>query len=184
MFKRSVRILLVEDNLGLRRTMAVILRTAGLKVDTAPDGSEAFRLIVRRHYDAAVVDMVLLPEPGGIEVIRQLRSRSPATRIFACTAYCKGELLAEALALGVEQIMCKPVDPALLIRFIQNPAGTVRPRIEPEPDCQVGRGGPPVPRHQPGLPASRLRQDHELYTALEATNSIGRDARRDQGQRP
>jgi CheY-like chemotaxis protein len=152
-FKRSVRVLLVEDNHGLRKTLAVILRTAGLKVDTAPDASEAFRVIARHQYDVAVVDMVLLPGPGGIEVIRHLRSTSPATRILACTAYCKGELLAEAAALGVELVMCKPVDPALLIRLIQKPARPVPPRYEPGPGRQVRPGDPPIPASlSPGRP--------------------------------
>jgi CheY-like chemotaxis protein len=151
-FKRSVRVLLVEDNEGLRKTLAVILRIAGLRVDTASDASDAFRLIAQHRYDAAVVDMVLLPGPGGIEVIRILRSASPATRVFACTAYCKGELLTEASALGVEQVMRKPVDPALLVRLIQKPAGPVRPRHEPGPGRQVRPGDPPVGRQAPLQP--------------------------------
>ena len=182
MFKRSVRVLLVEDNHELRKTLAVILRIAGLRVDTASDASDAFRMIARHRYGVAVVDMVLLPGPGGIEVIRNLRSTSPATRIFACTAYCKGELLAEASALGVEQVMHKPVDPALLIRLIQKPAGPVRPRHEPGHGRQVRPGDPPVSLHHPCHRDGWLRQDHDPLRRARAMNSVERNTARDQGE--
>jgi len=136
-FNQSMRILLAKDDVGLRKTMAVLLRTAGLRVDTARDASEAFRVIARHQYDIAVVDMVLLPAPSGIEVIRNLRSTSPGTHVITCTAYCSGELRAEALALSVERIMRKPVAPSLLALLIQNPTDPVRLRHQPVHDCQV-----------------------------------------------
>ena len=151
MFKRSVRVLLVEDNHGLRKILATILRTAGLRVDTAADASDAFRLLSRHQYGVAVVDMVLLPGLGGIEVIRNLRSNSPATRVFACTAYCKGDLLDEALTLGVEQVMRKPVDPGLLVRLIQTPAEPARPHHSSPQKCPADAGcvGEPMRRRPP-----------------------------------
>lgn len=182
MFRRSVRVLLVEDNRELRKTLAVILRVAGLKVDTASDASDAFRMIAQHHYDVAVVDMVLLPGASGIEVIRNLRSTSPATRIFPCTAYCNGELLAEALALGVEQVMQKPVDPAQLIRLIQKPAGPVRPRREPGRDCQIRPNDPPTPLHHPSQRASWLPHGHGALRGDGALNSVEGSNRREPEQ--
>jgi DNA-binding response OmpR family regulator len=156
----------------LRKTLAVILRTAGLKVDTAPDASDAFRLIARYRYDVAVVDMVLLPGPGGIEVIRNLRSAAAATRVFACTAYCKGELLVEASALGVEQVLSKPVDPALLIRLIKKPSGPARPRHEPGQGRQVRPSDPSVPLRHPSQRTGWLWQGRGALRGVRATNSV------------
>jgi len=133
-FKRAIRVLLVEDSQALRLTLADILRTAGMKVDTAPDASIAFGKLGRHRYDVAIVDMILLPGPSGIEVIRNIRSNWPATRVFACTAYCEGDLLADARALGVERVIHKPVAPGLLIQLIQKPPEPVRKPEAPNPD--------------------------------------------------
>ncbi len=140
MFKRNASVLLVEDSLGLRQTLADILRITDMKVDTARDASAAFRLLAHHRYDVAIVDMVLLPGPSGIEVIRTIRSSSPATRVFACTAYTQGELLAEARELGVEQVIFKPIDPGLLIQLI-------RKSVEPAP---VGKHQAPSHKSQTG----------------------------------
>jgi len=134
--RRNTTVLLVEDNAGLRRTVADILQAAGMKVDAASDASAAFRRLARGRYDVAVVDLVL-PGPSGVEVIRKIRSSAPATRILVCTAYSDGHLLAEALELGVELTIFKPADPGTLIGLIEKtvepcPGGT--PRIsDPEP---------------------------------------------------
>ncbi len=133
----NTSVLLVEDSLGLRQTLADILRITDMKVDTARDASAAFRLLAHHRYDVAIVDMVLLPGPSGIEVIRTIRSSSPATRVFACTAYTQGELLAEAWELGVEQVIFKPIDPVLFTRLIQK-------SVEPAP---VGKHQ--APNHEP-----------------------------------
>jgi DNA-binding response OmpR family regulator len=123
--KEDTRVLLVEDSHGLRQTLADILRATGTWVDTAADASDAFRLLARRRYDAAIVDLVLLPGPSGIDVIRHIKSSSPTTRVFACTAYTRGELLDDVRALGVDEVLFKPVDPGLLAKLIEQSAGPV-----------------------------------------------------------
>ena len=134
MFKRSARVLLVEDNRGLRQTLADILRVTGMKVDTAPDASDAFRMLARSQYDVAIVDLVLLPGPSGIDVIRQLKSSSPTTRVFVCTAITRGELLVDVQALGVDKVIFKPVDPGMLIKLIEQSAGPAPGEKSQTPD--------------------------------------------------
>jgi len=119
----DTRVLLVENSRGLRQTLADILRATGFWVDTAADASEAFRKLARRRYDVAIVDLVLLPGPSGIEVIRQLKSSAPTTCVLACTAYTRGELLADVRELGAEVIL-KPVDPVQFVVLIEKSAGS------------------------------------------------------------
>jgi DNA-binding response OmpR family regulator len=123
--ERDIRVLLVEDDHGLRQTLADILRVAGMNVNTAADSSDAFRMLARRRYDVAIVDLVLLPGPSGIDVIRHIKSSSPTTRVFACTAYTRGELLDDVRALGVDEVLFKPVDPGLLAKLIEQSGGPV-----------------------------------------------------------
>ena len=131
--KEDTRVLLVEDSAGLRQTLADILRATGMRVDTARDASEAFRMLARRRYDVAIVDLVLLPGPSGIDVIRQLKSSSPTTCVFACTAYTRGELLADVRELGAEVIF-KPVDPVQFVELIEQSAGPASGEKPQAPD--------------------------------------------------
>lgn len=122
--ERKTKVLLVEDNVGLLETLADILRSTGMEVDTTLDAPTAFGLLKNGQYDVAVVDMVL-PGPSGVEVVRRLRESAPTTRIIICTAYYDSQLLLDARSLGVDQTVQKPVDPAALIALIKNLAGTV-----------------------------------------------------------
>jgi DNA-binding response OmpR family regulator len=121
--ERNIRVLLVEDNPGLLDTLADILQAAGMEVDTAMDAPAAFGMLEGGRYDVAVVD-IILPGPSGVEVIRKFKSSSPATRIIACTAYYDSELLSEAQALGIDQTVHKPADPALLIALVRELAAS------------------------------------------------------------
>ena len=123
---RKTKVLLVEDSTGLLDTLADILRTLGMEVDTALDASAAFGLLKAGRYDVAVVDMVL-PGPSGVEVIRKLKASSPDTRVIVCTAYYNSELLVQAQALGIDRTIHKPADPAKLIALIKELAGPSAP---------------------------------------------------------
>ena len=122
MLERKTRVLLTEDNAGLRDTLADILRAADMEVDVALDAPAAFGLLDEGQYDVAVVDLVL-PGLSGVEVVRKIKASSPATRIIVCTAYYNSELLAEAQALGIDQTVHKPADPGPLVGLIEKLAG-------------------------------------------------------------
>jgi DNA-binding response OmpR family regulator len=123
MSERNTRVLLVEDDPGLRETLADILRATGMEVDIAFDAPAAFGLLTGSRYDVAIVDLVL-PGPSGVEVIREIKSSSSASHVFAHTAYQTSGLLAEAQALGVDQTVFKPADPASLIALINKLVGS------------------------------------------------------------
>lgn len=122
--RRKIRVLLVEDNAGLLHTLADILSTNGMAVDTALDAPAAFDMLGRNTYNVAIVDMVL-PGPSGVEVIRKLKETSSATRVIVCTAYYGSDLLTQARALGVDQTVLKPADPGVLIALIKKLAGPI-----------------------------------------------------------
>jgi DNA-binding response OmpR family regulator len=121
--ERMIKVLLVEDNVGLLDTLADILRATGMEVDTALDAPAAFGLVKEGRYDVAVVDMVL-PGPSGVEVILKLKESSPTTRVIVCTAYYSSELLVAARAAGIDRTVHKPMDPAELISVIKSLAAS------------------------------------------------------------
>jgi len=76
------RILVVDDDASIRRTLSILLTKAGYEVTQASDGSEAVRLWRDRGGDLVITDLHM-PEKDGIETIVELLSHTPGIRIIA-----------------------------------------------------------------------------------------------------
>jgi DNA-binding NtrC family response regulator len=76
------RILIVDDDASIRRTLSILLSKAGYEVTQAADGSEAIRLWRDRGGDLVITDLHM-PEKDGIETIIELLSHTPGIRIIA-----------------------------------------------------------------------------------------------------
>lgn len=76
------RILIVDDDPSIRRTLSLLLSKAGYEVTQAADGSEAVRLWRDRGGDLVITDLHM-PEKDGIETIIELLSHTPGIRIIA-----------------------------------------------------------------------------------------------------
>jgi CheY-like chemotaxis protein len=70
--EKSLRILVVDDEADIRDLQADILKRAGYRVDTAKDGTSAWRALHRIEYDLLVTDY-LMPGTSGLALVRQLR---------------------------------------------------------------------------------------------------------------
>ena len=78
------RILVADDDPGIRRTLQLGLTTAGYEVIEARDGAEAMRLWRVDGADLVISD-IYMPEKDGLEVIRELRLESPTTPVIVMT---------------------------------------------------------------------------------------------------
>ena len=76
------RILVVDDDASIRRTLNILLSKAGYEVVQASDGSEALRLWRDRGGDLVITDLHM-PEKDGFETIIELLSHNPGTSIIA-----------------------------------------------------------------------------------------------------
>jgi DNA-binding NtrC family response regulator len=76
------RIMVVDDDAGIRRTLQILLNKAGYEVIQACDGSEAVRLWRDRGGDLVITDLHM-PEKDGIQTIIELLSHTPGIRIIA-----------------------------------------------------------------------------------------------------
>lgn len=76
------RILVVDDDASIRRTLNILLTKAGYEVIQASDGFEAIRLWRDRGGDLVITDLHM-PQKDGIETIIELLSHSPGIRIIA-----------------------------------------------------------------------------------------------------
>lgn len=102
----AARILVVDDELSLRRLMRLYLTKAGFSVEEASTGREGLAALRRGGVDLAIVD-VMLPEVDGFEVVRQAR-RSSSIPIILLTARGEEASRVAGLELGADDYVVKP----------------------------------------------------------------------------
>ncbi|PYQ72237.1 MAG: DNA-binding response regulator, partial [Acidobacteria bacterium] len=112
------KLLLVEDEAGLRLTLSDRLASEGYAVETASDGQSGFERAARGGYDLVVLD-VMLPRMNGFDVCRELRRRGVETPILMLTA--RGQVVDKVvgLKLGADDYLTKPFDAAELVARLE-----------------------------------------------------------------
>jgi len=105
----SPRVLVVEDEPGLRLTLSDRLTSEGYAVDTASDGEAGLAQATRGAYDLIVLD-VMLPRMNGFDVCRAVRQRGVTTPILMLTA--RGQVVDRVvgLKLGADDYLTKPFE--------------------------------------------------------------------------
>jgi two-component system KDP operon response regulator KdpE len=101
-----VKVLLVDDDETLRRTLGIGLRAAGHQVLIAADGRTALQALREDHPDMVVLDLGL-PDLSGVEVLRQLRGWSTVP-VVVLSARAESSEKVEALDLGADDYVTKP----------------------------------------------------------------------------
>lgn len=111
-------ILLVDDNTIMTRTIADILDVEGYVVLTANSGEEALRIIHTGSVDILLTD-VHMPGMNGVELAREAVKINPLMVIIFVTAYSNDEILKQARADGITNILDKPLNMPLLLSMLQ-----------------------------------------------------------------
>jgi two-component system response regulator PhoP len=102
-----MRLLLVEDETGLREQLASRLQEAGYSVSSAADGEEGLYLANEYPFDAAIIDLGL-PRLPGIEVIKRIRADGTPFPILILTARGRWQDKVEGLEAGADDYLVKP----------------------------------------------------------------------------
>lgn len=105
---RSGRILVVEDDIHVRRVLARFLRRFGHDVVETPDGREALALLEREEFDVLLTDAVM-PDLTGAELIELVRGRYPDLEVILMSGYLRDDV-AEGIT-GSFEFLQKPVSP-------------------------------------------------------------------------
>jgi two-component system NtrC family sensor kinase len=109
------RILLIDDEEGIRKVMAIDLTDAGYKVWTAASGEEGLE-IFSREKPAIVLTDIKMPGMDGIEVLRRIKASDPETEVIIITGHGEMEVAIRALQLESSDFITKPIhDEALAI---------------------------------------------------------------------
>ena len=100
------RLLVVDDEAGLRKVVRDALEREGHEVDTAADGLEAQRLAEERSFDLIVTDLSM-PRSGGLELVRAIRRTSPVP-VLILTVRGEEREKVRLLDAGADDYVTKP----------------------------------------------------------------------------
>src|SRR5215472_3146125 len=100
------RVLVVDDEAGLRKVVRDALEREGHEVETASDGVEAGELAAERSFDLIVTDLNM-PRGGGLELVREIRRRSPVP-ILVLTVRGEEREKVRLLDAGADDYVTKP----------------------------------------------------------------------------
>lgn len=113
-----MRLLLVEDSVGLADELVAGLQRQGYAVDWLADGRDAVRQGSCEPYDLMILDLGLPGKPG-LEVLRDWRAQGVATPVLVLTARASWAERIEGLKAGADDYLCKPFHPEELQLRIQ-----------------------------------------------------------------
>jgi two-component system response regulator PilR (NtrC family) len=162
------RVLIVDDEKGMRDFLAIMLKKEGYAVSQAESAEKASDLISRGEFDLVISD-ISMPGQSGLEVLRQAKGSNPDTPVIMITAYASTESAVEALKLGAYDYIIKPFDVEEMRIVVRN--ALEKRRLEAEnrilkrelkekfrPDELVGDG-------------PRMREVLDLVAKIAPTNS-------------
>ncbi len=104
------RILIVEDEAGMRRILAVLLQKEGHEVHEAGTHKEALKTLNAQPLDLVITDQ-RLPDGEGLMVLAAAKDADPSLPVIVVTAYASVELAVEAMRAGAFDFITKPFNP-------------------------------------------------------------------------
>ncbi len=113
--RNSYSVLIVEDNLLMRKILEGYLAELGHIVVAAENGRQALELLETRHFPIVITDLIM-PEMGGIELCREIRRRSFEGYVYLVmlTSQDSKDELVRGLEAGADEYLIKPVNRAEL----------------------------------------------------------------------
>ncbi len=125
----AARILVIDDETGIRESLEVLLTLEGYAVRVAADGEEGLRMLDLESLDLVLLDLAL-PGQSGLELLPQIKERQPDLPVIMITAYGTVENIVEAVRAGAENFIQKPWDNEKLLADIRS--AVARHRAEEE----------------------------------------------------
>jgi DNA-binding response OmpR family regulator len=120
-----MRVLVAEDDEGLRSVLERGLRESGYAVDAAGDGELALQYLDTYHYEVGILDW-RMPKVNGLEVVQRLRRRGSALPILMLTARDTAGDRVMGLDQGADDYLIKQVDrQSVSTGALSYPSGTV-----------------------------------------------------------
>jgi DNA-binding response OmpR family regulator len=112
-------ILIIDDEAGLRQTMARILLRAGFEATTAASGKESLALLNEHTFDLVYLD-IRMPDMNGLDVLKTIHAQYPELPVILFTAQPDLHSAVEALRRGALDYLMKPLKPEAVIERTRN----------------------------------------------------------------
>ena len=159
-------ILVVDDDERFRSRLARALSERGLEVRMAADVPEAIALAQAESPELAVVDL-RMPGGSGLDLVRELKTIDPTTRVVVLTGYGSIATAVEAMRLGASNYVPKPADADEILAAFEKQAGS-------EANAQENAQGdePPAPS------LARAEWEHINRVLMDCDGNISKAARR------
>lgn len=135
------RILVVDDDKAHREALGRVFAQAGDVVRLAANGEDALALLDSGPVDVVIADM-RMPRTDGLELLKRVKVRWPATQVIILTAFGDFVSYLEAVEGGAFQFLSKPVRRADIVTLARIAVRTAR-RIESALARDPGNGGLP-----------------------------------------
>ena len=118
---KTISVCIVDDNRELRNALEEIISMSdGYKcVGTIANADDAIRQIPLLKPDVVLMDINLASEESGIDCVRALKPRVPATNFMMCTVYEEDEKIFEALSAGASGYILKKTTPTRMLEAIR-----------------------------------------------------------------
>jgi DNA-binding NtrC family response regulator len=111
------KILAIDDEKNIRHLIRNELTLEGFEVATAKSGEEGLKLVREKNFDVVLVD-IRLPKMDGIEVLRNLKQRSPHSEVIMITGYGDIQTAVESMKLGARDYVTKPFKLSELLAIV------------------------------------------------------------------
>ena len=118
-FGKKARLLVVDDEENVRRSLDGVLTDQGYGVECVASGSDCLRKMEERAFDVVLLD-VWLPEKDGIEVLQEIRDRQPAQYIVMISGHGSVETAVRATKLGAFDFIEKPLTTEKLLLVLEH----------------------------------------------------------------
>lgn len=109
MGEKAWRLLLIDDDPGIRKVMGISLEDAGYVVQTAPDGETGLAVCSEMSPQIVITD-IKMPGMDGLEVLSAIKERHPDKEVIVVTAFSELDFAVKALQLGASDFITKPVN--------------------------------------------------------------------------
>ena len=115
---KNARILVIDDDVNIRKSLEAILSAEGYNVDLAKNGKEAIKKSESTVYNVALID-IRLPDMDGVELLIRVKDSVPKMRKIIITGYPSVQNAIEAVNRKADAYLVKPVDVKKLLIIIE-----------------------------------------------------------------
>ena len=114
---KITKILIVDDDRRMVKTLLYIFKMKGYETEAAFSGPEALKKVAENHFDCILSD-IEMPGMNGVELHRTIKDRQPDLPVILMTAYTDDKLVKEGMEQGAIAVLTKPLKIDVLLSFV------------------------------------------------------------------